>query len=402
MDKSDPDITFDQDGVCHHVERARHRLAMDCFRGPDAAERLGGLVDTIKREGRGKPYDCVIGVSGGTDSSVAILRAKDLGLKPLAVHLDNGWNSGLAVANIERVLRALDVDLYTYVVDWEEIKDLQRALFRGSVPNVEVATDHAIVATLYREAARRDIRFILTGSNVEGESIMPDAWGYDGRDARHIVGIHRQFGTLRTLKSFPLMYPAEFLWYICARRIRLIPILNYGPSSWPEEVGRLKSQFGWVPYPRKHGESRFTRFFQEYYLPEKFGFDKRKAHYSSLIVANQMSREQALVAIDKPLMTPQEREIEIQYVTKKLAFSRQQWDQIMQTPPRSFRDYPNNAWMFNHASPLTQFVRRLAKHELAAEGHARPVNSLGQVVVSPPGRKRRRLPRFSWWLHSRL
>jgi N-acetyl sugar amidotransferase len=366
MDDSDPLITFDENGVCNHVLAARKRLASECFRGEDGNRRLAEIVAQIKSEGRGKPYDCVVGLSGGVDSAYVIWRAIELGLRPLAVHLDNGWNSEIAVRNIERILRQLDVDLYTYVVDWEEIKDLQRAFFLASVANVEVISDHAIGAIMFKEAARRNIRFILNGSNVETESIMPDAWGYDARDARHIVGIHRRFGKLKKLKSYPLLTAPEFLWYVFGHRIRYIPLLNYGPYDKKKVMRWLQEQFGWVPYDRKHGESRFTRFFQEYYLPEKFHFDKRKAHFSSLIVAGQMTRDEAFAELNKPLYRPDERLIDIEYVTKKLGFSEHEWEQIMSTPMADYRAYPNNAWMFDHSKPLTQFIRRYAKGQRLA------------------------------------
>ena len=363
MDTSDPSITFDDAGVCHYVHQARRRLETECFRGADGEARLEALVREIKREGRGKPYDCAAGISGGADSSFTLVRARELGLRPLAVHLDNGWNSEVAVGNIERLLRRLDLDLHTHVVNWEEIKDLQRAFFRASMANVEVVSDHAITAIVYQQAAAHDVRFILSGSNVETESIMPDAWGYDPRDARHVFGIHRAFGQLRRLTSYPFLPAGRFLYNIFIRRVKHIPLLNYGGYRKADAIERLRREFDWVPYARKHGESRFTRFFQEYYLPEKFGYDKRRAHFSSLIVSGQMTREEAFAELAKPLYEPQERELEVEYVTKKLEFSRAEWAAIMRAPERSYREFPNNSWMFDHSRPLTQFVRRVAKGE---------------------------------------
>jgi N-acetyl sugar amidotransferase len=363
MDDSDPSITYDANGVCHYVHKARNRLATECFRDEDGARRLQELVAQIKKESDGKPYDCIVGASGGIDSTYSLLRAKELGLRPLAVHLDNGWNSEVSIRNIERTLRKLDIDLYTYVVDWEEIKDLQRAYFFASVANVEAITDHAIFAILFKEAARRNTRFILNGSNVETEAIMPTSWGYDARDAKNIVGIHRRFGRLKKLLSYPTLSAPEFLWYIFGRKIRYVPILNYGAYNKKEVTARLQREFGWTPYARKHGESRFTRFFQEIYLPEKYHFDKRKAHFSSLIIAGQMTRAEALAELNKPLHTPEERALDIEYVTKKLDLSWQDWKKIMSAAPVDYDAYPNNAWMFDHSRPLTQLVRRYAKGE---------------------------------------
>jgi N-acetyl sugar amidotransferase len=368
MDDSDPDITFDENGVSNHVLKARERLRTECFRGADGERRLNVLLDQIRAEGVGKPYDCVIGLSGGVDSTFVAIRCRELGLRPLAIHLDNGWNTELAVANVERTLRVLDLDLFTHVIDWEEVKDLQRSYFEAGLPNVEAITDHAITALLYRQAAKLGVRFILSGSNIETESIMPDAWSYDARDALHIASIHRRFGVLKRLKTFPMMYPPEFLAYIFVRRIRHVPILNYGPYNKAAVIGRLQAELGWVPYERKHGESRFTRFFQEYYLPTRFGYDKRKAHFSSLIVAGQMTRDEAFSALNQPLYRPHDRAIEIEYVTKKLGYDADAWAALMARPPGRLSDYANLAWMFDHKRPVTQFVRRVAKGERRAAG----------------------------------
>lgn len=363
MDDTDPDIRFDANGVCQYVHAARRRLRDETFAGRDGAERLARIVASAKEDGRGKPYDCLIGLSGGVDSTYVALRVRELGLRPLAVHLDNGWNSNLAVSNMERTLRTLDIDLFTHVVNWEEIKDLQRAFFRASLANVEAITDHAITAVLLQQAAARNLRFIFTGSNVATESIMPDAWGYDMRDARHILGVHRRFGALPRLETFPVLQPAAFIRHFFLNRIRYVPLPNYGPYVKADAIKRLKSELGWQPYDRKHGESRFTRFFQEYYLPEKFGFDKRKAHFSSLIVSGQMTREEALQALNQPLYTPDERELDVEYVTKKLGFGRDEWRRIMTAPPADYRSFPHNAWMFSKSQPLTRFIRSVAKDE---------------------------------------
>jgi N-acetyl sugar amidotransferase len=365
MDDSDPDIAFDAEGVSHHVRLALRRLETECVRGPEGEARLAGLVARIKAEGKGKPYDCVIGLSGGVDSSYVALRARELGLRPIAIHLDNGWNSEAAVANIENLVRTLDIDLHTEVIRWEEIRDLQRSFFLASIPNVEAVTDHAIFAALYRATQRWGTRFILPGANVETESIMPAAWGHSARDSRIIRALHRRYGQVRRLKSYPLMSPWEFLWHTVGRRVRNLPVLNYGPYNKKAVVARLQREVGWRPYPRKHGESRFTRFFQEYYLPRKFGFDKRKAHYSNLIVAGQMTRDEAFAALNEPLYRGAEAEIEVDYVTKKLGFSDREWRQIMSAPPRRYEDYPNDAWLFSTRLPVAQAIKRLARGDAA-------------------------------------
>jgi N-acetyl sugar amidotransferase len=365
MDDSDPDIRFDENGVCQYVHRARERINNEVFRGAEGDRRAQAMADKIREEGKDKPYDCVVGVSGGVDSSYALLRVRELGLRPLAVHVDNGWNTELAVSNVERMLRTLDVDLDTYVIDWQEVRDLQRSFFLASVANVEIITDHSIFATLFHKCAQYGIRYIISGSNVETESIMPDSWGYDARDAHHIVGIHRKFGQLKGLKSYPLLFPAQFMKYIFMDRITMVPILNYGDYNKAAVLDRLNRDLGYVKYERKHGESRFTKFFQEYYLPTKFGFDKRKAHFSSLIVSGQMTREEALADLNKPLYRQRDLDIDIEFVTKKLGFTDKDWQNIMAAAPRPFSDYPNRAWMFDHKNPAVLLIREIARGDLS-------------------------------------
>lgn len=362
MDTSDPWISFDADGVCNHYNNARQRLDDELIDGNSGRERLFAIAEEIKREGHGKPYDCVMGLSGGADSSYVGVVAKELGLRPLAVHLDNGWNTDTAVSNIERILRFGDFDLYTHVVKWEQFREIQRALFRASVANVEVATDHAIFALLYKIGHKFGVRHILTGSNLETETIMPDSWGYDARDARHVIGIKRKWGSPAIgTDTYPTLWPWQFAYYALYHKMRMVPVLNYGKYNKEQAVARMSELFGYASYARKHGESKFTRFFQEYYLPIKFGFDKRRAHYSSQIVAGMMTREEALAALDRPLYDPVELEIDIDYVTKKLGFSAAEWAEIMATPPRSYKDTPNFGWMFDHSNPLVLKVRDYAK-----------------------------------------
>ena len=362
MDDTDPDIEFDEDGVCNHVHYARRRLAKERLRGPEAVARLEQAVDRIKREGKGKAYDCVLGVSGGVDSTYAAWRAKELGLRPLAVHLDNGWNSDLAVSNIERVLSVLGIDLYTYVVDWEEIKDLQRSVILSGTANLEVVTDHAINATMVRQAARHGIRTIVTGVNVETESMHLGKWHYDNRDAYFIRGLHKRFGSVK-LKTYPTISAFDLAWYLFVRRIRTLPVLNYAEYNKEKVSKLLQDELGWQPYAHKHGESIYTRFFQERYLPQKWGFDKRKLHFSTLIVSGQMTRDEALKKLEEPLYEAREEEEELEYVTKKLGFDPTEWSRVMSGERKYFFDYPNRAWMFDYNNPLVQYVRAVGKGE---------------------------------------
>lgn len=364
MDDSDPDITFDETGVSRLARLAQHRLKTEYFGyTSDGMRRLDAIIAQMKEEGRGKEYDCIIGVSGGVDSTYIAYLTKQFGLRALAVHLDNGWDTELAQANIEATVGKLGIDLYTHVVDWNEIKDLQRAYFEASVMDVEVVTDHAINALLFSEAAKRGIRFIIPGSNVTTESIMPSSYSYDQRDLKNLLAIHDRFGK-RMLKTYPRMGALRFLYYIFIKRIKFVPFLNYVPYEKKKVLVLLQRELGYVPYSRKHGESRFTRFFQEHYLPAKFNIDKRKAHFSSLIVSGQMSREEALADLNKPLYRPEELEEELEYVADKLGYGRAEFQAILKAKPRRHTDFPNQAWLFDHRSPVLQFVRRFAKGEV--------------------------------------
>lgn len=362
MDESDPDITFDADGVCNHVQSARYRLQNETFRGPEGQALLERAVDRIKADGRGREYDCIAGVSGGVDSSYTACLARDLGLRVLALHVDVGWNNNVAVGNVERLIRHGDVDLQTEVVDWREVKDLQRAYFRASVLDIECVADHAINASLFHEAGRRKIRWILNGMNVSSEAILPKAWIFDKRDASNLRAIHAAYGE-RPLKTFPTLSPFQLANYIFRDKIKFFPLLNYFDYDKEAAVATMARRFGFVPYARKHGESMFTRFFQEYFLPRKFGIDKRKAHFSSLIVAGQMSRDEAVAKLSEPLYRPGEDRQDMDYVAKKLGFSTDQLEALIAAPPRSHGAFANTAWLFDRNTVWAQLARSVAKNE---------------------------------------
>lgn len=365
MDTTDPDIVFDSEGVSNHALAARWRLENEVFRGDQGRRRLERWAERIKAAGKGRDYDCLIGLSGGVDSSVVACRVIDLGLRPLAVHLDNGWNSELAVGNIERIVKTLNIDLFTHVVDWDEIKDLQRAYFAASVMDLECVSDHAISCILLRMANRHGISHVIHGGNVATESILPVAWQYDKRDGMNIKAIHGSFGK-RRLDTYPIMQPAEFVSRLMMRRLKFFPILNYGDYDKTRSIAELSDRVGWRPYGRKHGENRFTRFYQEYFLPRKFGIDKRKAHFSSLIVAGQMTREQAMSELEKPLYADGEAREDLEFVAKKLDFTVDELCALIDAPGRRHTDYANVAWMFDHRSGLVQLARYFAKGELSA------------------------------------
>lgn len=343
MDTTDPDIRFDEDGVSNHYWRALDLIARLVKPGVAGENELRALVDRIREEGKDKPYDCVMGVSGGVDSSYVAVMARDLGLRPLAVHLDNGWNTDTAVSNIQSLLERLDIDLYTHVVNWEQFRDLQRSIFLSSLPNIEAVTDHAIKALLLQTADKFGVRYILSGSNANTEAILPEAWGYNSDDSRIILAAKKKFGDPAIgIDTYPHLSFVEYVRYMYIKKIRIIPLLNYGEFNKAHALKVMQQRIGYVPYARKHGESRFTRFFQECYLPEKYGFDKRKAHLSSLIASGQMTRDAALGELEKPLYDPISKTIDVEYCTRKLGFSEGDWQGVLATPIAYPGDFPNN------------------------------------------------------------
>ena len=286
MDTTDPDIKFDESGVCSHYRRNEESVKERLFLGEAGQEKLNKLVDQINSKGRNKKYDCIIGVSGGVDSTYVASLVKKLGLRPLAVHLDNGWDSKLATSNIEKALKKLDVDLCRYVVDWEEFKDLQLSFLRASASDAEIPTDHAISALLYRTALKEGVQFIITGSNVSAEGVLPTKWAYGLRDWRHIRSAHKKFGKIR-LEDFPPYSLLRLLYYVFVKRLKTIHILNYMKYVKKEAREIIEKELGWKYYGGKHYESICTPFLQAYILPKKFGIDKRRAHLSALICSVQ-------------------------------------------------------------------------------------------------------------------
>jgi N-acetyl sugar amidotransferase len=359
MDTSDPDIRFDEAGVCNYCTDWLVRLKNETFVG-HPTQNLQALVSRIKELGRGREFDCVIGVSGGVDSTyVAYLVKRELGLRPLAVHLDNGWNSELAVDNINRALTALDIELFTHVIDWDEFRDLQLSFFKASVTNIEIATDHGINAILHRMAAKHGIKYIINGGNIRGEGIYPKSWGWYNLDLRHLRAIHRRFGTV-PLRTFPQLSLGRFAWNTFVRGIRTTPILNYVDYNRIAAQELLQNQLGWRPYGGKHYESVFTRFFQGYILPRKFGVDKRRPHLATLVVAGDITREHALLELEKDPYADADFDSDLAFSLKKLQFSREAFEEYMRTSPRSHRDYPTNAWFWEGMPGLKRWAKRLA------------------------------------------
>jgi N-acetyl sugar amidotransferase len=343
MDTSDPWITFDERGVCNHCNEFDRVLSKLWYRGGEGQRRLDQLADEIRRNGKGKEYDCVIGVSGGVDSSYLLqLAVRRMGLRPLAVHVDAGWNSELAVANIENLVKKLGIDLFTYVVDWEEMRDLQVAYLKSGLANQDVPQDHAFAAKTLEFAVKHDIKYVLNGSNIATESILPRAWGYDAMDSVQLRAIHRRFGT-RPLQSYPILsaFRRHFAYPILRGLVYRQP-LNFIDYRKDEAKALLASEFGWVYYGGKHYESRWTKFFQSYYLPVRFGYDKRRAHLSSILVAGEIDRATALKELEKPSYDADSIAQDVEYIEKKLRLQPGEIQQLMNMPRREFNEYPTH------------------------------------------------------------
>lgn len=358
MDTSDPHIQFDASGVCNHCLNFDEALRPNWH--PDATGRcmLDEIVAKMKKEGEGKPYDCAIGLSGGVDSSyLAYVARKQLGLRLLAVHVDAGWNSELATRNIENIVRKLDIDLHTYVVDWEEMRDLQRAFLRAGLANQDVPQDHAYFAALYSNAQTYGLHYVLSGGNIATESVMPEEWAYNAMDLRHLKAVHKRFGE-RSLKTFPKVgFFRYYFWNRYVKRMRVLRPLNYLPYVKDEAIATLERELGFQYYGGKHFESRFTKWQQLYYRPRKFGYDERRAYLSSLVLSGQMAREQALSALTGDSENERQAEKDTEYILKKLSIGEDEFRQLMAQPPKTFRDYPSNFTLFNFKTAAREWLK---------------------------------------------
>ena len=357
MDSTVLDIKFDESGVCNFCKYYNDILVQDLFSDKDGEERLSSLVNKIKKTGKNKQYDCLIGLSGGVDSSyVAYLIKKKFGLRALAIHLDNGWNTELAVSNIENIVKKLDIDLQTYVLDWKEFKDIQTSFIKSSISNIEIPTDHAIWAVLIKTASKLGIKYIIAGNNVVTESIMPESWLYGSKDSKLIESIHSRFGKVK-MNSYPRLKSSDYVKYLLLQGIRWVPILNYVPYVKNDAKQILINELDWRDYGAKHYESIFTRFFHAYYLPNKFGYDLRKSYLSALICSGQIDRKTALEEISKPTAPKELLLQDKEYVIKKLGLTNEEFDIIMASDNKTFADYPNNNLLWKRFNWIIQHAR---------------------------------------------
>ena len=316
------------------------------------------LIEKIKREGRGRDHDCLIGISGGLDSSYVTYVAKEtFGLRPLMFHCDAGWNSDLGVSNIQKIIEGLNLDLVTDVVNWEEMKDLQRAFFKSQVPFVDMPQDLALFSALYNFAAKNGFKYVITGGNNSTECVRECLeWTYFSTDMKHVRDIHSKFGS-RPLVTFPTCDILKYrIYYRWVKGIRVTKLLDYVPYIKKDAIELLSSRFGWQPYPQKHYESRFTRFYESFWTPRKFGYDKRRAYLSSLILTGQLTREQALDQISRPELDERTMAKEFEYVATKLGWTVEEFEQIFKGPNRSYRDYKNNEFLITLGARISNLL----------------------------------------------
>jgi len=358
MDTTDSMIVFDENGVCDHCNNFYEHTLPNWHTDERGQKELDALVAKIKVEGEGKDFDCIIGMSGGIDSSYLTYIAKEkLGLRPLVFHVDAGWNSQEAVNNIEKLVDKLELDLYTEVIDWEEMKDLQLAFFKSGVSHVDTPQDHAFFATMYKFAEQYNVKYILTGANLSTECVRnPIEWMYYQSDSVQLKDIHSQFGT-KPLHNFPvtsILRHKLYLPYI--KGIKVVRPLNSVAYVKEDAIQLLIERFGWQPYPQKHFESRFTKFYEGYWLPEKFGFDTRKVQFSSLIVTGQMTRDEALEKLSQPPYDKRTIAHDFEYVATKLGISVDELQEYMDAPNKSYKDYKSQQSIYNVGAKIMKML----------------------------------------------
>jgi N-acetyl sugar amidotransferase len=356
VDSTVPGVIFDEQGVCIYC-KLHNILDAEYPQGDEGQQKLNQYVEQIKASGKNKRYDCVIGVSGGTDSIYLLYWAKQNGLRPLVVHFDNGWDSEIAVNNIQKALEKLDLDLQTYIVDWEEFKDVLVSFLKASFPWADAPTDLAINATLYRIAADEGLHYILNGSSFRTEGKMPAEWTYvDGRIVRYI---QRKFGT-KNIKSFPNLTMFDFIFYSVIKKIRILRPLNFLDYHKSKAREVLERELGWKYYGGHHYESIYTRFVYSFLLPQKFNINKKIITNSALVRSGELTRQQALDDLKQDPYPEDKVGEDVEYVIKKLGLTPNEFEEIMSLPPKNFRDYPSYYPLFEKLGPLVKMALKFA------------------------------------------
>ena len=363
MDTTDPNIIFDEQGVSNHYHEYQKAANEQLLMEPKRSEALKKIINKIKTNGKGKKYDCLIGLSGGVDSSYVAYLVKQYGLRPLAVHFDNGWNTELAVHNVNSIIETLGFDLHTIVVNWEEFRELQLSYLKASVIDIEVVSDHAIHATMFKLAEKFNIDYVISGTNIVTEYILPSAWIYNKLDFTNLKNIHKTFGSIN-LKTYPRVTFKNFIKYTGFRKLSPFSILDYVDYNKEDAIAVITKELDWRDYGGKHCESQWTKFYQNYILPQKFGVDKRKAHLSTLICSEQISREEALAELQRPIYDETQLSDDKQYVLKKFDLSSDEFKSLMNKPPIAHEFYGTNAiykQMYKTFLEATSSFRKLFK-----------------------------------------
>ncbi|MFI5134416.1 MAG: N-acetyl sugar amidotransferase [Chitinophagales bacterium] len=361
LDTNDyPEIVFDNDGVCNICHTYEKIKANNVFEGEEGKQKLEKLLSDIRESAKGKEYDCVLTISGGTDSSYLAYLCKQWGLNPIALHVDNGWNSELAVKNIEEMVRRLGFDLCTFVIDWQELRDLQLAYFKSSVIDLDIPSENALLGAFYRTARKYKLKYILTGHNIETEGWLPPNFTSQYKlDTMNLRAIQKRFGTMK-LKKYPSIGFFRHFFYTRIEGIKFINPLNY--VLYEKEAAKkiLEKEIGWRDYGAKHYENVFTRFYQGYILPKKYGIDKRKAHYSTLICSGQFTREEAIKLVSQPPYTDSKLlESDKNFLIKKLGMSEDEFESFMHAPEVPHAEFPSYLSYYKRMKPLIGLAKKI-------------------------------------------
>lgn len=358
MDTTAEDIIFDEEGVCNYCKPFLEKLNSPAVQMTNHIDYREKFIAQVKASGQGKEYDCIVGVSGGVDSSYALYLAVKNGLRPLAVHLDNGWNSESASHNITNLVNELGVDLYTHVIDWDENRDMQMSFFKAHVVDIELLMDNAMFALNYQQAAKYNLKYILGGTNMTSEGLpLPKTWCHYKFDARNIRRIQKKFGQI-PIKTHPLISTFNYVWYEYIRKIKWISFLDYFSYNKQEALDILQKELGYKPYPYKHYESVFTRFYQASILPEKFGYDKRRVHLSTLVTSGQMSRSEAIDMMNtRPYIDPQQEEQDRVFVIKKLGFTDESFQDYLKKPGIPHVKYGSEIHIYHLLLKINRFFK---------------------------------------------
>ena len=358
MDTSDSRITFDEQGVCDHCNGFEVNVRPKWHPDERGRTQVARTVEAIRRSGEDKQFDSILGLSGGLDSSYMLhLVVKEFGLRPLVFHVDGGWNSDIAVSNIENMVNKLGLDLYTEVINWEEMRDFQLAFFKAGVPHIDLPQDHAFIATLYHFANRHGIKYILNGGNISTECVRnPKEWLYYGTDMAQIRDIRRRFGT-REMKTYPfssVFFHKFYLRYL--KGVKVFKPLDLLPYTKQMAVDTLTREYGWKAYPQKHFESRFTKFYEGYWLPTRFGYDTRRVQFSSLILTGHMTRNVALEKLEGLPYDPATIDNDFEYIASKLRIPVEELRHYHEMPNKTYKDYANQEWIFEIGAKVLQAI----------------------------------------------